>query len=98
MNHILFESAREVCFFPKLLGLETVIVDYSEELCKDCMAIILNYNDRINNYELALSIPRTSNDLPEDPLAPSRGFMIGVALATVFWFVFYLVGKLVFGW
>lgn len=66
MNHIRFESAREVCFFPKLLGLETIIVDYSKEICKDCMAAVMNYNDRISNYELALSIPRKPIEIKKE--------------------------------
>lgn len=96
MNHILFESARRVCDYPKVLGRETIIVDYSREICHDCMALIYNYNERINNYELALAIPMTSKHQKDDPLAPARGFMVGVALATVFWLTVYILGRLVF--
>lgn len=98
VNHILFESARTVCEYPKVLGRETVIVDYSEEICKDCMALIFNYNERIDNYELALAIPR--KPVKRRPMsnsqAKTRGIMIGACAATTFWCWLYLIGQWVF--
>jgi len=94
VNHIRFESARNVCEYPRVLGHETIIVDHSREICKNCMGLIMSYNERINNYELALAIPMAGQPVDEDPLAAARGILVGFALATILWLALYVVVSL----
>lgn len=90
MKHILFMSSREVCRHPSLLGREVVVVDYTEDVCMECMKAIMDYNDRISKYELAISIPRTPVKVMKEPLAPEKAFILGFVLGTVFWLTFAL--------
>lgn len=99
MNHIQFFNAQNVCERPKLLGKEVIVVDYSEELCKSCMKLIMDYNARMSNYELALSIPKPRVTMPptDDPSTLVRGFLIGMAFATIFCISFFMMWRLVWG-
>lgn len=84
MNHIHFLSSNFwVCEKPKMLGLDSVVVDYSDEICKTCMGLIMAWNERQNNYELALSIPSPKREDPDRPPALARlmWFLCAVALA-----------------
>ena len=97
MNHVRFISSNHaVCDKPRMLGLDTVVVDYSDEICKTCMSLIMAYNERIDNYDLALSIPKPGMFQPEDTRV-SRQFLAGALAGCLYMFIMALAFFMMFG-
>lgn len=99
-SHVRFISTNKaVCEKPSTLGYDTVIVDYTAgETCPQCLGLIMAFNDRIDRYDLTLAtVPPHRKHRAEDPLAPFRGLLHGVVIASSFWITVFVIAFFVWG-
>lgn len=91
MKHIRFMNDSEtICNNPKRLDLfdSPVIVDFDPadaQDCRECNAALMAHNKGV--YEDEMTYSHNFHLNRENPLAPARGCMYGLLIASVFWLI-----------
>lgn len=92
MKHIRYISDNKtICEKPTRLGHDFVVLDTSsdpdEDSCHVCSDLLFAHNLEEYKRESRTTVFHNPPPPLEDPLAPSRGFLIGLAVSSAFWLV-----------
>lgn len=92
MQHITFLSSQKaVCQKPYALGHDFIVVSYEPgESCTTCFSLVMAYNERINKYELTMTLPDTNRVPYVEPIRPMSRFAPVVYVTSLFWITFFV--------